>query len=154
MAVPVPRPDYSNAGPARDPRRRAVRVTAPVLEQRIAAARAESDLLYQEKDDKLTAVTVLDTSLGLVEQTGDTAFTKRAIGVAASTSILARSDGDGRYATLSHTHGGYADIGHMHNPDDVMVDSGTLYGVLADERPETLQQALVIISQYLPTSTP
>jgi hypothetical protein len=52
---------------------------------------------YQPLDDTLTALAGLDATAGLVEQTGPDAFTKRAMGVAAGTSVLTRADGDGRY---------------------------------------------------------
>ena len=43
------------------------------------------------------ALTGLDASTGLVEQTGATAFAKRALGVAAGTSVPTRADADARY---------------------------------------------------------
>lgn len=46
---------------------------------------------------KLSALAGMDATPGAVEQTGDNTFAKRAFGVAASTSILTRADGDGRY---------------------------------------------------------
>ena len=55
----------------------------------------------QTSDATLTALAALDATAGLVEQTGADAFTKRAIGVAASTSILTREDGDTRYAGIA-----------------------------------------------------
>ena len=49
----------------------------------------------------LAALAAMDSSAGLVEQTGANAVTKRAIGVGASTSIPTRADGDGRWQTLA-----------------------------------------------------
>jgi hypothetical protein len=58
----------------------------------------------QPLDATLTALAGLNTTAGLVEQTGADTFTKRAIGTGAATSILTRDDGDGRFAQLLHTH--------------------------------------------------
>ena len=55
----------------------------------------------QPLDATLTALAGLDSTTGLVEQTGPDVFTKRAIGVAASADILSRADGDGRYVEKS-----------------------------------------------------
>ncbi len=55
----------------------------------------------QTADVTLTALAALDSSAGILEQTGADTFVKRAIGVGASTSIPTRSDADARYAQLN-----------------------------------------------------
>ena len=68
------------------------------------AAAARTTIGAQSADATLTALAGLDVAAGLVEQTGSDAFTKRALGTGAATSVLTRADGDGRYALASHTH--------------------------------------------------
>lgn len=49
----------------------------------------------------LTGLAGMGAGVGMVEQTGAATFAKRALGVGASTSILTRADGDGRYILAS-----------------------------------------------------
>lgn len=51
----------------------------------------------QDLDTTLTALAALNSSTGLVEQTGADTFTKRALGVGAATSVPTRADADARY---------------------------------------------------------
>jgi hypothetical protein len=56
---------------------------------------------YQPLDATLTGLAALDPGAGLVEQTGATAFAKRALGAGASTSVPTRADGDARWGQLA-----------------------------------------------------
>lgn len=62
--------------------------------------RADGDARWQTLDATLTALAALDGTAGLLEVTGADTFARRAMGVAASTSVLTRADGDGRYQPL------------------------------------------------------
>lgn len=68
----------------------------------VSTAQAAALALKQDLSSNLTSLSGLDATAGLVEQTGAAAFTKRLIGVGATTSILTRADGDGRFTPLSH----------------------------------------------------
>jgi hypothetical protein len=62
--------------------------------------RAAADARYQAADPTLTSLSFLDATAGLLEETGQDVFVKRAIGVGAATSIPTRADGDARWALL------------------------------------------------------
>lgn len=63
-----------------------------------AIVEASADLTSkQNADPTLSAIAALDATVGLIEQTGSDTFTKRAIGVAAATSIPTRADADARF---------------------------------------------------------
>lgn len=77
----------------------------------------------QDLDATLTALAALNSTPGLLEQTGADAFTKRAIGVAASTSIPTRGDADARYLTpFAHTQLPPWTVGTQDNSTTTLVD--------------------------------
>lgn len=75
--------------------------TGMIAASTVQAAIAELEDEKQPRDGTLTALAGLDAVAGVVEQTGADAFTKRAIGVGASSSIPTRADGDARWLQLA-----------------------------------------------------
>lgn len=59
---------------------------------------------FQPADATLSALASLDTSAGVLEQTGPDTFAKRPFGVGGATSLPTRADADARYAALVHGH--------------------------------------------------
>jgi hypothetical protein len=62
---------------------------------------ADVDARYQRTDATLGALSFLDATAGLLEQTGADVFVKRAIGVGTAASLPTRADADARYATIA-----------------------------------------------------
>jgi hypothetical protein len=76
--------------------------TAADTAQTTAEAADANANTRQPASTSLTALAAL-SGTGLVEQTGANAFTDRAIGVAAASSIPTRGDADGRYVQKNQT---------------------------------------------------
>lgn len=77
----------------------------------------------QPLDATLTALAGLNSTAGLVEQTGADTFTKRALGVAASTDVLTRADGDGRYDALGGLATHLGDTSDAHDASAISKDA-------------------------------
>lgn len=82
----------------------AVRQVKVTISNQIASLTAAVAAGYQPLDATLVALAALDATSGLLEQTGADTFSRRALGVAAGTSIPTRADADTRFAAASHTH--------------------------------------------------
>ena len=103
MTISLPRPprdpDFKNpqdvARWTRDLREYLNQVAAKVAEAALELADA------QPLSPTLTALDNLSASAGLIEQTGADTFTKRTLGVGASTSVPTRNDADLRYVSLN-----------------------------------------------------
>lgn len=81
-------------------------LNAGQLDNRYYTEAEANDLIgaKQNFDSTLLALAQLNATAGLLEQTGADTFTKRAMGVGATTSIPTRADADARYAAISHVH--------------------------------------------------
>jgi hypothetical protein len=110
---------------------------------------------YQPLDADLTALAGLSATAGLLEQTGAAAFTKRAFGVGAGTSVPTTADADARYAALTHNHTSSQVTDFAEGVDDrvaALLAAGANIGLTYNDTAGTLTIAVTGLPTSLPPS--